>query len=59
MSDGSCVERICEYINDYHEKVRNSLYAICEFAVLMECNKNKVEPLNKEKSMKQKKEKER
>lgn len=47
MNDGNWVERTCKYVDDYHVKVRNNLYHIYEFAELMECNRNKVNPLNK------------
>lgn len=62
LGDGSSMERVCRYIDDYHLEVGNSLYHICEFAERMEQNGNQVEPADKTDKLKKRlknKEKER
>ncbi len=43
--DGSSVERVCRYIDDYHAEIGGNLYHICEFAEQMEYQGNTVEPV--------------
>ena len=43
--DGQKFDKTCRYIDDYHTEIGGNLYHICEFAELMENNKNKVIPL--------------
>ena len=43
--DGTHKDRTCRYIDDYHLKVDNNFYHICEFAEIMESNGNIVIPL--------------
>lgn len=35
-ADGEKSEYVCQYLDDYHTKIGNSLYHICQFAELME-----------------------
>ena len=44
-SDGSSIDRVCRYIDDYHVEVGQNLFHICEFAERMESSGNKVIPL--------------
>lgn len=46
FSTGERVDRTCTYIDDYHVKIGNNVFHICEFAERMEQNGNKVEPLD-------------
>jgi len=44
-SDGSHVDRVCRYIDDYHMEVGSGLYHICQFAEQMERSHSTVIPL--------------
>lgn len=44
-TDGSSMDRVCRYIDDYHVEVGHNLFHICEFAERMEESRNKVIPL--------------
>ena len=60
FSNGEKADRTCTYIDDYHVKVGNNVFHICEFAERMEQNGNKVEPVEPTTPRKQKnKDKER
>ena len=43
--DGSAVDRVCRYIDEYHVEIGSELYHICQFAEIMERNGNSVIPL--------------
>ena len=47
--DGRTLERTCRYVDEYHLEIgsypREEIYHICQFAELMERNRNTVEPL--------------
>ena len=45
LDDGSYVDEVCRFIDEYHVEVGNNIYHICEFAERMEQNGNKVIPL--------------
>ena len=45
---GEKLERECHYIDDYHTKVGNYLYHICEFTECMQRNGNTYEPKEKQ-----------
>jgi hypothetical protein len=45
LDDGSYIDEVCRYVDDYHVEVGRNLYHICEFAERMEANGNKVIPL--------------
>ena len=45
LDNGSYIDEVCRYIDDYHVEVGRSLYHICEFAERMEQNGNTVIPL--------------
>ena len=54
FSTGERVDRLCTYIDDYHVKVGNNVFHICEFAERMEQNGNTVEPVEPITSRKEK-----
>lgn len=47
-SDGEEQERVCRYIDEYHTKVGNNLYHICQFAEIMERNGSEYAPVEPE-----------
>lgn len=44
--NGKQIDRVCRFCDEYHTKVGNYLYHICEFAERMEKNRAKYEPLD-------------
>lgn len=45
LDDGSYIDEVCRYVDDYHVEVGRNLYHICEFSERMEASGNKVIPL--------------
>jgi len=43
--DGTSIDRVCRYIDEYHVEIGHELYHICQFAEIMERNGHSVIPL--------------